>query len=624
MTFVPVKAAGETVIQVDTSMASGDNIEVQSLTGTGWGENGEGYGGISVGDVSRNGLPKNAAITINSGIPSGLYDVYYWIVGNHENQNKGRAGRILDQDLEIKDENGVHTVESIKPHFYYEGYVSVGRYSFSGDGSDYIKATVNEDNSVMRALNDHMILAAQKVKFVPVTDDYGALLSAVNGAATTDEMGETLRQHGGKLVDANALVYMEDVYSELLGHTYSSSYELKSAFDKSVEKRLKTVTYESSSFAWRINTDTGYRVNRANVQMAAKLSASAIVTFGGIDGESLKGLKLKPDATDIRTNVIVKSFSGAVYDAPSGNMDPNLKTTDFTELTNPVCMLNGATDLSEKQVLAAVSENGYISFYMEPETLNYNDENTAKVIYNPTAKLIATYDVSDVGGAAAFKGAFEDGKEILSGTRVSKDNKVLTLSAVEDFVSDDFISNISVTNKGEAVKFTAEKTDAKTLTITFSDGLEYDGAYKISSEKYIRFNGDEKRYLLDYSFVTEQFPIEFSGLTVKESGSVIENLDGIAGKSISVSAEIKNNTLGKTKLLLMVNLFDKTADGVKLISSAVKTGEISAGEALGISDKEFVVPADVTDCFMTVNIWDTFSDMNTVKMYNTASYEKFE
>lgn len=627
-----VHAEEEVILTVNHATWTAPGTAVGLATSE-WGEPGsdDPVKGVSLdnANISAGCNAENTYVTYSAGIPVGEYDVYYWICGNHAATSPlGRRMRVLDNDVLVTDKYGTKEIKSIKPSWYYEGYVNLGSYYFDG-GNDSIKVTMNDEAFAARTqAHGTPLIASTKIKFVPA-DQHTDLLGAVNTSETVDDVRMAIENYGGEYMTADALVFMNRVYEEILaGKPYETAVQLKNQFDTSVESKTKTVEYASSMFAWQAPVDA---INKFRVRNGMDITVSnsypnmgkGLVTFDNISNEGIKSVELDLAATRTEFDIQLTKYSSDTYAASVG-MDIYIEEANYTDFDDKVSIMPEGDKIDAEAIKTAVAQNGSVSLYLEPDRVDWIP---AQVVsqYKTDAILRVTYDISDVGGDVPFAASFEDEIELSDGTPAKiEGNKVLKLKADKSFADIDFMDAADIKCNGEPVDFTYELLDGDTIAITFNDGLKYDSAYTITCDnKYVYFQDDEQRFTFNFTFSTEKYPIEFSGLTVKVDGDEVDTLSGANGKTVVAKGTVKNNSLEATEVTIMINIFENTDYGVKMVDSKIAKGSLSANDDIELITTPFKL-GETGTYFITANIWNNLKSMTPVKMYNTASYQRFE
>lgn len=352
--------------------------------------------------LSSEQLNENIYVTYSKNIPQGAYKVMYLYPDYVANPtySKGRNVTILDCDLTITDANGTHTVKSTKPDIAYGGWVEVGVYEFSGNSSDSIKVSVNQDNKVVAGQWKKSFLSSE-IKLVPQTTDYSQLLAAVNAATTVAEIKNATETYGGDLLDVNALNYMVDTYSEILTKKteggFKSAYQYKNVFEAAVSDKLDTIVINSSSFVWQNtqnNVDSlGYRINWEPVQLESG-EGRAVVTFKVNDTLNIKALKLKLNpSAEIMNNAVIKKYSSDIIEVPNSNEEHNkfMNSAVFEDLATSIKVTASQVCIKDDAIIKAIRKNGYISFYLVGDDITYQGTNAINK-YLLGATLTVEYD----------------------------------------------------------------------------------------------------------------------------------------------------------------------------------------------------------------------------------------
>lgn len=158
-----VSANEEVILSVaDAEWTIADGLAVYGISGNEYGDARLTIKGVGIknadGTVNSNDdltptqLGTDTYVTYSDKIPGGVYKVMYYYP-NYTADSTYTAGRnvtILDNDIEITDANGIHTVDSVKPDITFGGWAEVGVYEFAGNGADSIKVYVNQDNKYVR------------------------------------------------------------------------------------------------------------------------------------------------------------------------------------------------------------------------------------------------------------------------------------------------------------------------------------------------------------------------------------------------------------------------------------------------------------------------------------------
>lgn len=619
-----------TANQAEWKDGAGSTLSPISMNATEWGDGTRGGYSVELSDYS------GAAVTYSE-LPAGLYELHYYLPRNNNSESgygTGRSARILDNDIQVKDNNGTYDIISIKDHIYDSGYKNLGVFEFDGI-DDYVKVTVNEDNKVVRGQWTPFLLS-NHIKLVPVSENNAELLNAVNSADTAGALETAVSDYGQSFVDYDALYNMNAVYEKIILNKpqdgFTSSYQFKRVFDECVISSLTKVEIPASSFVWQGGGQTGvdnngYRINWPPISISHHPDTyRAIVTFRFLNVEGIKklDLKLNYDTTDQRTqnSAVIKKYSGDIYENPNSNktQDKTMNSVNFTDMSENKKLMLSNKDITSDELILAIKENGYLSLYMEGDTIVYNDPNCGYLYLSLDSTLTAYYDLSYLGGLAELKYYDSTGTEI-DADNVSIENEYITVKNVNgyNFADFEFLNTIKVkANDDELAEsdYTVEKTDDATLKIVIKDGMKYDTKYTVSSDKYIEFEGDDFSYEFKAEFTTEDYPVEFSGINVK-------TLDGMNGKSVNIEAEIKNNSMPAFDAYLIINLYEQTPNGSKMIDSLLVSGKVEKNSPLTLSDS-FTLPEGEADYFITSHIWDGFTTMNYVKMFNKESYQRID
>lgn len=631
-----IYAEGETIITADKAEwtdANGASLETEALSATGWGD-----GTRGAWDVAY--TPGAAPTATFTSLPAGMYEVQYYLTKNSESYPNGRSARILDTDVQLKDKNGTYDILSVKDYIYDYGYKSLGIYEFDGT-DDYITVTLNDDNKVISG-RWSAFFCVSHIKLIPVTEGHTELLTAVNAAASAADFKAAVSGYGTDFVDDEALFNMDGVYEKLAEKKptggFTSSYHFKRVFDECVTACLTKVEISASSFVWQNTaanvTSNGYRTNWTHVELTNMTTGEgrAIATFKLANTESIKKMELKLNFDDVvkkqaQNNAVITKYSGDKYENPTTNQEQNktMNSVVFTDITKQKKLMFSKKDITDSELITAAQKNGYLSLYITADAIDYGDTNGALSL-KTDATLTVYYDLTYLGGDVALK-YYDDEWDELNTKSAAAGNAFIAISTKSgaDFADFDFLDTIAVTENGTALAaddYTLEKVDDATLKLTLKNGFKYESEYKITSEKFIKLDGDSRSYELNAGFTTEKYPTKFSGIEVKQGGTAVTSLDGLTGK-ISVSATVENNSLPEFKAYLAVNLYERTADGAKMIDSHMVHGTVTATAPLTLSGDFNLTSAD-TDYFITAHLLDGFTTMNYIKMYNTASWQKID
>lgn len=574
-------------------------------------------------------------------LPDGMFRVLYYLPKNKEGNDTGRSARILDTDVSITDKNGSYDILSVKDYIYDSGYKDLGVYEFSAGSK--ITVSVNDDNKVIKGQWEPMFTFSH-IKLEPVTEEHSDLLSAVNIALSAEDIKTAVLNYGTDFVDNDALFSMDSVYEKVYesrpASGFSSSYHFKRVFEDCVFSKLTKVTIPASSFIWQTNESTaqssGFRINWAPIELNHKSDSNiAVATFKFVNTEHIKKLELKlnrdigSDKTE--NNVVITKYSGDRYEKSSTAekiLDKGMNSVKFTELDTPKKLMLSAKDITDEKLINAIAKNGYLSLYMKGDSLSYNDANCGSLKLSEECTIDVYYDLSYLGGEAKLSYYTESGNIIDENAVSVSGNKIVIMQkdgkAFDDF---DFLDYITVTADGEGLasdEYTVKKIDSKTLSVEISGGLSYDTEYAVKSGKYVKFENDDLSYEFAAKFKTEKYPVEFSGVTLTEGGQKIESPDDAKGKKVSVSAEIKNNSLPSFDAVLVVNLCEQTADGTKMIKSLLSKGSVTKDAPLSLNGSFDVPDKSDADYFITAYVFDGFKTLNFVKMYNRDSYQKID
>lgn len=635
---IHVLAAGETIIGANQMTWTNDSATVKPIDlNAEWGDG--------------TNTPQNIAYNKNveqkaayDSLPSGTYRVSYYLTKNHltDGTDTGRSARILDTDVHITDKNGSYDIISVKDFIYDEGYKDLGVYEFD-DTHKSISVTVNNDNNVVKGQWDAMF-AVSHIKLEPVTEEHSDLLNAVNTATGADAIRDAVENVtiNDGFVDSDALFKMDDAYTEMYNSRpeggWTSSYHFKRVFEQCVENQLTAVTIPSSSFVWQsseANTvSKGWRINWNPIELSHKQNSNvAVATFKFTNTEHIKRLNLKLNydtaSNTVQNSVVITRYSGDVYENASANKveDKGMNSVVFKNLTTEKKQMLSAKDIADSEILDAIAENGYLSLYMRGDSLTYGDGNCGALKLSTDAQITAYYDLTYLGGEADLAYFAADD------TAVDADSVAITNTSIKikqadgkKFESFDFLDYITVQADGTdmaTTDYTVAKVDDTTISLTLTDGFKYDTEYTVKSDKFINFEGDSLSYEFAAKFNTEKYPVEFSGITLKDGGTTVTSPDGMNGKTLTVEGTIKNNAVDEFDAYLVVNLYEQTENGAKMIKSLLQNGKIARNGSLSLNDT-FNVPSENADYFITAYIWDGIKTMNFVKMYNTDSYQRID
>lgn len=358
--------------------------------------------GADNAELTTEQLDKNIYVTY-SNIPQGVYKVEYFYPNSNDSNATGRNAQILDNDIIVTDANGTHEINSTKPSVTYSGWVDIGTYEFGGSQNS-IKVTVNQDNKYFKGQWSRYFCSSQ-VKLIPVTEDHSALLTAVNAAADKAALKRAVIDNANGFVNISALKYMDDVYDKVLQEKpesgFSSVYAFKDVFEKAVDRALTKKSINSSSFVWQTTTSavtsSGYRINWAPVELGTGDGARAIVTFKLDDVQNLQSMSLKLNLADGNTfsnPAKISKYSSSAITLPSANKIQDktmMADAAFTELTESIPVGVSDKEISNREVISAAKSTGYISFYIEPDTIQYAGY-TPSTKFDLTAQLQVKYD----------------------------------------------------------------------------------------------------------------------------------------------------------------------------------------------------------------------------------------
>lgn len=630
---VPAFAA-DTIIEAKDAVFTnnGESVTATNYSTSEWGDGTHGARGFK---YSAGWNPKAEYTSL----PAGIYRVWYHVPDNHLGDYSGRNTRILDVDIAVKDKNGTYNNVSVKDYILDNGYKDLGVYEFSGTG-DSITITLNQDNKNIKGQWDPDFLV-DHIKLEPLTEERADLLSAVNGAANAGDIETAVAEKGTNYVDEDALFDMSDVYDELYSSRptdgWTSSYHFKRDFDKCVENGLTAVEIPASSFVWQTsvaNTESnGWRINWPPVQLTHKENTNiAVATFKFTNTDHIKRLELKlnPYSSDnLQNNVVITKYSGDVYENPSSAKTQNtaMNKVTFTDLKKEKRLMLSAKDIADDQLLAAIEKNGYLSLYMRAEYLNYADTNAGKLELSEKCTITAYYDLTYLGGKASLSYSDSEGKALdAKSVPVTTESVIITGAKGKTFTDYNFMDYMSVYADGKKMaesEYSLTKLDDGSLEFKVNDGFAYAVSYSLESDKYVSFTGGKLSYEFAAKFTIEKYPAEFSGVKMKSDGKTITSLKGIKGKSVSIESEIKNNSLATFDACLIVNLYEKTDNGIKMIDSKMKSGKIAKNGSIELTGT-FEIPDTTADRFIAAYIYDGIKTMNFVKMYNSDSYVRID
>lgn len=612
---VQAQTENDIIIKADKSnFTYPDGTNVGGLGGD-WAKDSEATYAVANYNLNVN-TPDNTYITYK-GMPKGEYDVYYYIAGSDNSDGKYRSSRALDSDVSVTDAYGTYTVESVRPYIGYKDYVNIGTYCFDGK-NDEVKVTANSyDNRDVNWLGSRMLIT-HSIKLVPT--DHSDLLKAINSADDVQAVEEAVKSLGGTYIDKDSLVYMGDVYKEILNRKpetgYENSHEIKLVADRTIESKLTVNETDSYLFIWAPKSEPSVYRNYSNVA-SLEDGGNAVIMFKNLPTGNVKNVELNFELFDggRSTNAIVSKAAGNVYENfPSGQARGDINSViKYTDMTESKYVASGFKDITDDVLHNAINENGELSLYMTIDDMG-DSSNIRTLLIKPAARIKITYDKSDIAGNIDLTGTFEDGTDVTKDTEVSVGNKILTLKSEAPITDWDFLNDICVTSSYD-VAFTAERVSDTEFTINFIDDLKYGCSYVIESKKGTMIENDSRKYTMMFSFKSERYPIEYSGITLMKGTEKITDIDSAKCGEIEAAASVINNTAGQTQMVIMVNLFERTADGVRMIESGIKSDSINSGEKLEFY-KKFTIPDADGDYVIKSFVWNDFRQMSDIKFYN--------
>lgn len=576
-------------------------------------------------------LGTNTYVTY-SDIPSGVYKVeYFYPTFSGNSSVTGRNSQILDQDLEVTDANGTHTVKSTKPSVTYGGWVEIGTYEFGNTGNS-IKVTVNQDNKIFKARWDRRFASSQ-IKLTPVTEDHSALLTAVNAATTASVMKTAVNNNANGFVNASALKYMGDVYQTLVTNRptagFTSAYAFKTAFDDAVEQKLTKQDVTSTSFVWQNTeqnvTNSGYRINWSPVEIgnASTLKSRAIVTFKLDNVQNLKSMSLKLNANsddDFKLPVKITKYSSSIITLPNANKEHNnqiMANATFTDLQTAIPIGVAKKEISDEAIIAAAKKNGYISFYIEPDTIDvggdslitkFKLEATLNAEYDNTSDPTMSVTAASANSAAANTSKVFDisGFDTVAGVTVNnvavdankyfvKDNRLkingevfanvgnYTVSvnngsesrdAIIEVKADTVLENRTLTGSATSTNLTANEWNIAGTTI---DAWKYEKS-NTADNTYVTYsnipNGAYDVYYTVPTFENPSVP-QKRNLSILDTGVTVKD---ITGETITKS--VKTSVSGGGDVYIGTYEFDDTNKEIKVYvndgHSCIQDGQYDA------------------------------------------------
>lgn len=573
-------------------------------------------------------------------LPTGMYRVWYYLPKNHESYDTGRSSRILDTNVRIIDKNETVDIISVKDYIYDEGYKDLGVFEFD-ETHRSIEITVNEDNKVIKGQFSPLFVISH-IKLEPVYETNTELLESVNESESASDIQAAAETYGFDFIDCGALYNMDKVYEQLYTvrpqNGYSSSYHFKRVFEQCVDNQLTKATVPASSFVWQTSEanaqNNGWRINWLPIGLSHKENSNvAVATFRFANTDGIKRISLKTNydksLNKTENNIVITKYSGDVYENASEEkiQDKGMNNVVFTDLVEPKRLMLAEKDITDEDLIEAIKENGYLSLYMKGDSISYPDVNCGQLQLSDDCKLTVYYDLTYLGGKADLR-YFDSAGVQLDENSIPVTTGCITVKHIEEwsFTDFDFLNYIVVMENNTVLpstNYTVKKIDEKTVAIELKDGFKYDTAYKVVSEKYVKFAEKTQSYEFEANFNTEKYPAEFSGIKLLLDGKPIQSLEKTSGKTIRVEADIKNNTLPAFDAYLIVNLYERTQDGTKMLNSLVKHGNIAKSEALEMNGS-FNIPETDGDYFVTACVWDGFETMNFIKMYNGDSYQKID
>ncbi|MDY3927845.1 MAG: DUF1533 domain-containing protein [Clostridia bacterium] len=378
---------------------------------------------------------QNVSITYNT-LPEGRYKVEYYVSGH--NSISSSSIRVADTNITVKDKNGEHIINSVKPAASTIGYIDLGVYDFGESEPDnYIKAVPNVDGYVPD------LFLSYAVRLTPVGNDALVKLYAetgctnlaeyVNGAANKQEALVNAENYGYE-IDNASLKDMTSVYAAIAKKTFTSDYEVIAEFNKAVSDKLKTVEY-SAQAGKILYTGSGY-FYREKISMQA--GRFGFLMYEGIaHPELIKSVKAKPVATN-NYDTIIDRYSQSIIETKTwGDItgDELTKVTsyesDMTKFDHQYAVRSSRVELPKE----IISMNGQTA-------LRFKTDRDTQVEYSDIV-LYVTYDNST--------GAFDEPLVVTEYYTIDKVSFVNAVDGKEETAQIGYVGSAYVTKKGDEV-----------------------------------------------------------------------------------------------------------------------------------------------------------------------------
>lgn len=379
---------------------------------------------------------QNVSITYNT-LPEGRYKVEYYVSGHNTIPNS--STRVSDTNITVKDKNGEHIINTVKPAASTIGYIDLGVYDFGESGSDnYIKAVPNVDGYTPD------LFVSYAVRLTPVGNDALVKLYAetgctnlaeyVNGAANKQEALVNAEKYGYE-IDNASLKDMTSVYAALVEKTFTSDYEVITEFNKAVSDNLKTVEY-SAQAGKILYTGSGY-FYREKIGMQA--GRFGFLMYDGIaHPELIKSVKAKPVVTNEYDTIIDKYSQSIIETKTWGDIkaeDELTKVTsyesDMTAFEHQYAVRSARIELPKE----IISMNGQTA-------LRFTTDKGTQVEYSDIV-LYVTYDNST--------GAFDEPLAVTEYYTIDKVSFVNAVDGKEETAQIGYVGSAYVTKNGDEV-----------------------------------------------------------------------------------------------------------------------------------------------------------------------------
>jgi|GEM_PF-6644073 len=378
---------------------------------------------------------QNVSITYNT-LPEGRYKVEYYVSGH--NSISSSSIRVADTNITVKDKNGEHIINSVKPAASTIGYIDLGVYDFGESGPDnYIKAVPNVDGYVPD------LFLSYAVRLTPVGNDALVKLYAetgctnlaeyVNDAADKQEALVNAENYGYE-IDNASLKDMTSVYAAIAKKTFTSDYEVIAEFNKAVSDKLKTVEY-SAQAGKILYTDSRY-FYREKINMQA--GRFGFLMYEGIaHPELIKSVKAKPVATNNYDTIIDKYSQSIIETETWGDITGDELTkvisyeSDMTEFDHQYAVRSSRVELPKE----IISMNGQTA-------LRFKTDRDTQVEYSDIA-LYVTYDNST--------GAFDEPLVVTEYYTIDKVSFVNAVDGKEETAQIGYVGSAYVTKNDNDV-----------------------------------------------------------------------------------------------------------------------------------------------------------------------------